>query len=49
MQLGKQEKIMCSAQVLEIGLKRQDRQDALKYSFLSSSAVKVSPTGFIFS
>lgn len=48
MQLGKQEKIECPAQIVEVGLKRQDRQYALEYSFLSSRAVKVSPTDFIF-
>lgn len=35
MQLGKQEKIECSAQVLEVGLKRQDRQYALEYSLFN--------------
>lgn len=46
--LGKQEKMECPAQVVEVGLKRQNRQYALEYSLLFSGAVKVSPTGVIF-
>lgn len=42
MQLGKQE-MECPAQVVEVGLKRQDRQYALEYSFYPPERSKFLP------